>query len=322
MTFTTNTQAAHPFQALDGFVRAHLLRVNYAIVASCTLVATLDFLAPRLSIFPKLVYGCTAALAVAMLVAALVPLVFSSAIARAGFNFQSNGTPLWRRAGWQFLFIILLGISILGDASVARANQGGWIVENIPAIKPLQDSMLKIQPAVVDIGEEVNGAKQPGNPVSQAELLKSAALSLRSGRPEVRDLLAQRSTDKSMLFHGSLSERSLLTQRAALVVRNVFDAADLSHDASLRYSQMPTGDKDLDLWNDAIGCLRRTSGGVSMIEVAALLGDINLFNSLKASGMQLPDRPLVCAWQSRGLSGQAIVDIDPDSGKVLGTHGE
>ena len=52
MTFTTNTQAAHPFQALDGFVRAHLLRVNYAIVASsykycflffCTVSTDLDF---------------------------------------------------------------------------------------------------------------------------------------------------------------------------------------------------------------------------------------------------------------------------------------
>ncbi len=322
MTFTANTPAVHPFQALGGFVRAHLLGVNYAIVASSTLVAALDFLAPRLSIFPLLVYGCTTALAVALLVAARVPLGFAGAIARVGFDLQHNGIPLWRRAGWQFSFMILLGFSILGGVSVARASQGGWIVENIPATKPLQDSILKNQPDAVDVGEEVNSAKQPANPVSQAELLKSAALALRSGHPEVRDLLAQRGIDKSMLFHGALSERSLLNQRAAQVERNVFDAADLSHDASLRYSQMPTGDKDLDVWNDAIGCLRRTSGGVSMIEVAALLGDGNLFNSLKASGLQLPDRPLVCAWQSRGLSGQAIVEIDPDSGKFMGTHAE
>ena len=52
--------SGHPFEGLYGFVRGHLLIVNNVVLACGTLVGALDFLAPRLSLLPRLLYSCTA----------------------------------------------------------------------------------------------------------------------------------------------------------------------------------------------------------------------------------------------------------------------
>ena len=55
---TTPTPATpapgHPFEGLYGFVRGHLLIINNVVLACGTLVGALDFLAPRLSLLPRL----------------------------------------------------------------------------------------------------------------------------------------------------------------------------------------------------------------------------------------------------------------------------
>ena len=63
--------AANPLGGLYDFVRGHLIVVNNVVLASATLVAVLDFLAPRLSMAPVIVYSMTACLAALMLLAAI-----------------------------------------------------------------------------------------------------------------------------------------------------------------------------------------------------------------------------------------------------------
>lgn len=58
----------NPLEGLYGFAKAHLLVINAVVLASGTLVSALDFLAPKLSGLPKVVYSATAALVVLMLI--------------------------------------------------------------------------------------------------------------------------------------------------------------------------------------------------------------------------------------------------------------
>ncbi|MFX8274228.1 hypothetical protein ABTL44_19600, partial [Acinetobacter baumannii] len=85
-------------EGLYGFVRTHLLIVNNLLTGSCFLVATLDFLAPKLWLLPRLIYTCTALLALAMLATALVPGLAAKVQARF-FAGEAGGVPLSSRGG-------------------------------------------------------------------------------------------------------------------------------------------------------------------------------------------------------------------------------
>jgi hypothetical protein len=131
---------------LYGFVRNHLAVVNGIIMASTTAVGMLDFLAPRVSIFPTAIYSITAALVLLMVAAAVVPRFVGRAVARLGLTItRSNPTPLWRSPVWQFAVTILLCVTIVGFASVAKASQGGLIASQFPAARGLQETLLSLQ---------------------------------------------------------------------------------------------------------------------------------------------------------------------------------
>lgn len=66
------------------------------------------------------------------------------------------------------------------------------------------------------------------------------------------------------------------------------------------------------------GCFKRTSGGTSLVEVAAILGDADLVAHLRERGVRHPFRPLECAWHVAGKSGFARVEFDQATGKYVG----
>lgn len=97
----------------------------------------------------------------------------------------------------------------------------------------------------------------------------------------------------------------------------VQDAANLAaNPAAFIYA--PTGNKGLDTWNAVVGCFKRTSAGVSLIELASLLGDSDLVARLRARGAAFPSRPLSCSWRVAGKSGFARIRFDPATGKYMG----
>ena len=157
-----SAQAADPANPLSGlydFVRAHLLIANNVVLASGTLVAALDFLAPRLSLAPTIVYSATAALLALMFAAAAAPAFVGRLMSALGFvAMREDLIPMWRRPAWQFAVAILLGVSVLGWASVAKASQGGWIASKFPAARTLQESMLSLSNEVADIRQGVDAA--------------------------------------------------------------------------------------------------------------------------------------------------------------------
>lgn len=148
-----------PVEGLYGFVRGHLTPINQVVAGSATLVGLLDFLSPRLSLAPVVVYSITAAIAGLMLLAAIAPGLADPLISVMGGVVGARGAmPLWRRPAWQVGFAVALGVSILGWASVAKASQGGLIASQFPAAKSLQDSLLGLRRDVADIKRGVDAA--------------------------------------------------------------------------------------------------------------------------------------------------------------------
>lgn len=354
---------ATPFEGLYGFVREHLAIVNSMVVACGTLVGALDFMAPRLSLLPRLLYSCTALLALAMVAAALAPTLAARVWALAGRSWPWQAGPLWRRPGWQLIVAILVGVSIVGFASVAKAAQGGLIASAFPAARTFQEELLSMRADVSDIKSGVGeanakldwiamavdpsnaadrcadldcavsngaspeaverlfsrGVQVPGGPLPQGALLLEAALSPGAGRLEVIDLLARKGLDLNVLIPPVLSDPASLTKQSRRAVADIQQTANFAANPMAKHSDSGANAaaKDLNAWNAVAFCFQRTSGGVSLVELAALLGDAELAAHLHERGIKPPERPLACHWKLGKGEGFARVQIDP-AGKYVG----
>ena len=148
-----------PVSGLYAFVRNHLAVVNGLVLASGTVVALLDFLAPRVSVLPRVVYSITFALVVLMVLAAVAPALVGRSLAALGLAFtRRDSTPLWRKPGWQAVVALLALVTAVGFASVAKASQGGLLASASPAVRSLQEDVLSIRGEVSDIGIGVRAA--------------------------------------------------------------------------------------------------------------------------------------------------------------------
>ena len=148
-----------PVEGLYAFVRGHLTPANQIVAGSATLVAFVDFMSPRLWMAPRVVYSFTAAVLALMLVAGLAPRATARALSAIGFGpVEAGSIPLWRRPAWQFGVALLLGVSALGWASMAKATQGGLIASQFPAARGLQESLLGLRRDVADIKQGVDAA--------------------------------------------------------------------------------------------------------------------------------------------------------------------
>lgn len=344
---------AKPMAAFYDFVRSHLAIVNNVLAASATLVGLLDFFAPRLSVLPKIVYGCTGTALALMLAAALAPAAMARLFGAVGVSLaRAESGPLWRRPAWQFAVAILLAVTSLGFISVAKAAQGGIIAGSAPDARRWQQSILALQ---ADSGEIKSGvaaanakldriadAVDPDNPADRCpdiacavqggasaaavkkllgkgarveggladrgELAKEIAESGHADRLEILDMLIGHGLDPSATIFAYAAAESALSAESIRVARE----AKLASGIGERFgSPMPglADAPDLNAWNQINGCLLRTSKGTSLMELAAIRGDAELYRHLKARGVALPDRPLVCKWAAQGQSGAARIDI-------------
>lgn len=147
-----------PFEGLYGFIRNHLSMVNGVVLFASTLVATIDFLSPKLAGLPTVIYSLTAMLVVAMLAAAAFPVAMGKVLSKLGIGMEEGSMPLWKRPAWRLCLLGLVGVSLVGFATVAHASQGGLIAGSIPAARSLQESLLEISRDVADIRQGVDAA--------------------------------------------------------------------------------------------------------------------------------------------------------------------
>lgn len=355
----------NPLDGLYAFVRTHLAVANAIVLASGTVVAILDFLAPRLSVLPAVVYTGTAAVLALMVLAAVAPRAAAGALALAGLRVagtESAPAPLWRRPAWQASVAILAFVTAAGFASVAKASQGGLIASALPAAKEWQARLLSLDARVAQVGAGVDqanakldrvvaaidphvaadrcpdlecaiqggassatvrrlferGARVPGNPINNGELLRMAAISRGAGRLETIELLFQHGVPRESRFLALYHSPGEVSREGLRWAAEVEARAHARRDSPSKFDA--SGDEELAVWNAAQGCFLRTSGGVTLLELAGLLGDGDLAARLIAGGSKLPARPLACSMRGMGGAGGARVRIDPGTGRVLGVE--
>ena len=353
-----------PLEGLYAFVRNHLAVVNALVLASGTIVAILDFLAPRISVLPRVLYSFTFGLVVLMALAAIAPTLVSRMLAAVGLVLARNDSfPLWRRPTWQVGVTLLTAVTIAGYVSVAKAGQGGLLASASPAVRGWQEDLLSLREEAGEIGAGVRqandkldrvvasvdpsnvadrcpdlecalqggassrtilrlferGAKVPGNPLSDGELLRMAAISRGEGRFESIDLLFQHGVSRDARFFPNYLSPGMVSRAGLKWARQVDEIAGSTRNLPAAARFNPTGDEDLGVWNDAVGCFYTSSGGVTLLELAALLEDQDLARHLIEGGSKLLARPLICTPKWR--KGYARVVIDPVTGKVLGVKG-
>lgn len=166
------------------------------------------------------------------------------------------------------------------------------------------------------------GAQLPGNRVNDGALLLDAALSTGAGRFEVLDLLAQKGIDRDMLLLPILLDPAKLSKQGTVAAMAVRDAANMDANPASAFIRVSSGNRGLDQWNAVAGCFKRASGGMSLLELAALLGDADLVAHLRDRGSELPSRPLACSWRVAGKSGFARVEFDASTGKYIGVSAQ
>jgi hypothetical protein len=169
------------------------------------------------------------------------------------------------------------------------------------------------------------GAKVPGDAPNAGALLVMAATSQAADRLEVIDLLIRNGIDRDMPLQPILLDPAALTKAGALNAKKVFDEAALEFDPVLRFAlKAPGSGAPIQRWNQVAGCFARSSGGMALIEFAALQGDSELVEHLSSHGARFPGRALACRWKrgrllrdpDRRLGGEARAEFSGPGGAV------
>jgi len=131
------------------FVREHIVPFNSVIAMSLTVAAVLDFLAPKAPYLAWVSY----ALATLVLVAMALEVRYQHARAvmgNPGYAHLLNRLrrppgPLWKSPAWQVAGVIVAVALVLGQASKARADNGGLIASAAPNLRNVQVLLLGLK---------------------------------------------------------------------------------------------------------------------------------------------------------------------------------
>lgn len=140
------------------FIREHLVPLNNIVLLAGSSVAALDFLAPRLSILPKIVFGATGAFSVVLLLAAFTPGLLNRAV--AALLRATEGKALRSSPPWQISVVMLALITLMGGVSIAKADSGGLIASSSPTLSAWQSSLLGIEAQTAAIRQGTDQANQ------------------------------------------------------------------------------------------------------------------------------------------------------------------
>lgn len=142
------------------------------------------------------------------------------------------------------------------------------------------------------------GAKLSEHPTHDGALLLAVALSSQATRVVVLDELAGNGLNLNIRLTPTLTRNAQLTPTARAVAMAIENRVNLqiSPDAASQSTRL-----DLSVWTAAATCLDRSSDGVTLIDLAGLLGDPDLQAYLVQLGIA-PPVPL-CAVGARVMRG-------------------
>lgn len=346
---------AKPLAGLIKFVRDHVTVANAVILMATSIVGAIDFVVPKVPEVGRVVYTGTAVLAAVMLLAGVAPTWAAKLFSNAPVS-STNALwrrPAWqcillllvvvtivgsgsvakaREGGWMgshFPAIRDLQASLLSLQRDMGALQAGVQQAN----DKLDRVVASIDPANAadacgDLGCALQGgasskivrrlfergARVTGNRINDGELLRMALVNRGEGRFETIDLLFQHGIPRETQLMGNFFSPGEVSRAGIAWARAIDETAQLARLSGPQFDA--TGNEDLKVWNRATGCLFVTSGGVTALELAALLGDQDMVAHLRAGGSTLPQRPLACQRKTFQGTGFARVVFDPTTTRV------
>ena len=299
------------------FIREHLVPINNIVLLAGSVVAALDFLAPRLSIVPKIVFGATGGLSILLLLAAFTPGLLNRAV--AALLRATEGRSLRSSPPWQISVAMLSLITLLGAVSIAKANTGGFIASSSETLSSWQSSLLGLQKTTAEIklgteqanrkldaiGTKLDAATFAGDNcpdidcavgmgASKATLEKFVARGARlptephAFGAAIDRLSKSRNPARIDTVAVYLGSKAIIDINAPAAIVSRFEQPELAAIAT----QLPADMRGRvsEMFGSRGGCDR--SGGVRLTELAALNADRELYEWLVARGAdpKLPNK--------------------------------
>lgn len=303
------------------FVREHVMPFNAVIVMSMTVAAVLDFLAPQAPYLAWVSYALATLLLLAMVleVQYLRSSLRDTWLARLLGRLRPPPGPLWKSPAWQVIGVIVAIALVLGQASRAKASDGGLIASAAPNLRNVQVLLLgikentqRIQATLEGVGTKVDSIHASVEGL-QGVLAKEPIEYLMEGDyPALKkqvDAGKRLPRDTSLFLLGLNQKRDDRFDLLRLYMNNQFDIrepVEFVMLASSSIDDVPTlrNVKKLDAWAQKrfqIGAASLFDGACKTLDLLAyayIAGDKPLADWLIQQGLN-PDTKYPCEYVSR-----------------------
>ena len=169
------------------------------------------------------------------------------------------------------------------------------------------------------------GERFPNSNVQLADLMKRVMLSKSPVRLDTINFLMDHDFPSDIKISPAVLDQAELPKAGANLMAGAWQVADLGRNPTTKFTRVVQGDQTMNAWNDMAGCIVRTSGGLTPIQLAALTGDDVLFSLFVKRGLKMPAEPVSCKWKAgmdiprpghpgefmaRAMTGQVAIQID------------
>jgi hypothetical protein len=236
------------------FIRNNIVPINAVIALSATLALVLDFLAPKAPYLAWVSHGLCAIVLVCMVLELIVPEKLN-----AWFKTPAQGLfkliqrlwmgkrPVWTSPAWQALAMVAVVATVIGTASKAKANEGGWLASTFPVVKNYQASFSTLQDAIDQLNQKIDGT-QLGIEDAADALNRGDFQALQRFLNKGESLPNANSTNEYALAIGLMAKKSQRLELLSLYLKDGFDINQSGVVGALASFPKDNSDK-LDAWS-------------------------------------------------------------------------
>lgn len=164
-------------KTLFEFIRERFVPINAVVGLALSIMAVLDFMAPQAPYLKWLGILLGGIVLVLMLVELIFPENFehwikstSKGLPAILFRMRMGYSISLRSPAWQSLGALAIVVFVLGQASAAKAREGGVLASEFPSLASLQKTILGVREDLKDIKEQLKNIKQETSADPRKEL--------------------------------------------------------------------------------------------------------------------------------------------------------
>jgi hypothetical protein len=168
--------------------------------------------------------------------------------------------PVWTSPAWQALAMVAVVTTVIGTASKAKANEGGWLASTFPVVKNYQASFSTLQDAIDQLNQKIDGT-QLGIKDAADALNRGDFQALQRFLNKGESLPNANSTNEYALAIGLMAKKSQRLELLSLYLKDGFDINQSGVVGALASFPKDNSDK-LDAWS--IGVKRNGSANIEL----------------------------------------------------------